>query len=95
VHECCGDNVYQERAITGGDIEAAARAAEITVTREYRSSRRRGLGRMDRRSLRRGCGANRIGQRGDPRVSDGRLPACHSSRIVVERPVTMIGSPNP
>ena len=32
VHEYFGDNLFQERTIAGGDIEAAARAAEITVT---------------------------------------------------------------
>ena len=42
VHEYFGDNLFQERTITGGDIEAAARAAEITVSREYRMNRQSG-----------------------------------------------------
>jgi carbon-monoxide dehydrogenase large subunit len=42
VHESWGDNLYLERDIVGGDIEAAARAAEITVTREYRMNRQSG-----------------------------------------------------
>ena len=37
-----GDNLFQERTIAAGDIEAAARAAEITVTREYRMNRQSG-----------------------------------------------------
>jgi carbon-monoxide dehydrogenase large subunit len=42
IHESWGDNLYLERTIEGGDIEAAARAAEITVTREYRMNRQSG-----------------------------------------------------
>ena len=42
VHEQWGDNLYIERAFEGGDIDAAARAAEITVTREYRMNRQSG-----------------------------------------------------
>jgi carbon-monoxide dehydrogenase large subunit len=42
VHEQWGDNLYLERAIEGGDIEAAARAAEVTVTRRYRMNRQSG-----------------------------------------------------
>ena len=42
VHEYFGDNLYQERTFTGGDIEAAARAAEITITREFRTARQSG-----------------------------------------------------
>ena len=42
VHEYFGDNLFQERTITGGDIEAAARAADITVRREYRMNRQSG-----------------------------------------------------
>jgi carbon-monoxide dehydrogenase large subunit len=42
VHESWGDNLYLERTIEGGDIEAAARAAEITVSREYRMNRQSG-----------------------------------------------------
>ena len=42
VHEQWADNLYLERAVEGGDIEAAARAAEITVTRRYRMNRQSG-----------------------------------------------------
>src|SRR5829696_1059047 len=42
VHEYWGDNVYTERTIDGGDIEAAARAAEVVVRREYRMNRQSG-----------------------------------------------------
>ena len=42
VHESWGDNLYLERMIEGGDIEGAARNAEITVTREYRMNRQSG-----------------------------------------------------
>ena len=42
VHEYFGDNLFQERTIEGGDIEAAARAADVTVTREYRMNRQSG-----------------------------------------------------
>src|SRR6266404_452405 len=42
VHEHWGDNLYLERALEGGDIEAAMRAAEITVTRRYRMNRQSG-----------------------------------------------------
>src|SRR5438309_6679984 len=42
VHESWGDNLYLERDIVGGDIDAAARAAEVTVTREYRMNRQSG-----------------------------------------------------
>jgi carbon-monoxide dehydrogenase large subunit len=42
VHESWGDNLYLERTIEGGDIDAAARTAEITVTREYRMNRQSG-----------------------------------------------------
>src|SRR5207244_13145398 len=42
VHDSWGDNLYLQRDIEGGDIEAAARAAEITVTREYRMNRQSG-----------------------------------------------------
>ena len=37
-----GDNLFSERTIEGGDIEAAARDAEIVVTREYRMNRQSG-----------------------------------------------------
>src|SRR5262249_44472135 len=42
VHEQWGDNLYLERALEGGDIEAAARAAEVTGTRHYRMNRQSG-----------------------------------------------------
>jgi aerobic carbon-monoxide dehydrogenase large subunit len=42
VHEHWGDNLYLERTTGGGDIEAAARAAEVTVTRRYRMNRQSG-----------------------------------------------------
>ena len=42
VHEYFGDNLYQERTFAGGDIEAAARAAEITISREFRTGRQSG-----------------------------------------------------
>ena len=42
VHDYFGDNLFQERTLAGGDIEAAARAAAITVTREYRMNRQSG-----------------------------------------------------
>jgi aerobic carbon-monoxide dehydrogenase large subunit len=42
VWEAWGDNLFHERLIAGGDIEAAARAAEIVVTREYRMRRQSG-----------------------------------------------------
>ena len=42
VHEHWGDNVFIERSIDAGDIEAAARAADIVVTREYRMNRQSG-----------------------------------------------------
>jgi carbon-monoxide dehydrogenase large subunit len=42
VHEHWGDNLYLDRALEGGDIEAAMRAAEITVTRRYRMNRQSG-----------------------------------------------------
>jgi aerobic carbon-monoxide dehydrogenase large subunit len=42
VHDNWGDNLYQERVVEGGDIEAAARTAEIVVKREYRMNRQSG-----------------------------------------------------
>src|SRR5438034_5503785 len=42
VHEYWGDNLYLERSIDSGDIEAAARAADIVVKREYRMNRQSG-----------------------------------------------------
>ena len=42
VHEYWGDNVFSDRTLEGGDIEAAASAAEIVVKREYRMNRQSG-----------------------------------------------------
>ncbi len=42
VHEYWGDNFYSDRTIAAGDIEAAARAADIVVKREYRMNRQSG-----------------------------------------------------
>jgi len=42
VHEGWGDNLFTERVVAGGDIDAAARAAAVTVTREYRMNRQSG-----------------------------------------------------
>jgi aerobic carbon-monoxide dehydrogenase large subunit len=42
IHEQWGDNLYVERVVEGGDIEAAARAAEITVSRQFRMQRQSG-----------------------------------------------------
>src|SRR6202043_2781062 len=42
VHEQWGDNLYVENILAGGDIEAAARAAEVTLTREFRMQRQSG-----------------------------------------------------
>src|SRR5215470_13923668 len=42
IHEQWGDNLYLERVLEGGDVETAARAAEITVTRRYRMNRQSG-----------------------------------------------------
>ncbi len=42
IHEQWGDNLYLERVVEGGDIEAAMRAAELTVTRRYRMNRQSG-----------------------------------------------------
>ena len=41
VHEYFGDNLYQERTFAGGDIEAAARSADLTM-RRYRTGRQSG-----------------------------------------------------
>jgi hypothetical protein len=48
VHEHWGDNLYLERRTGGTDIEAAARAAEDTVTRHYRMNRQSGAPLMGR-----------------------------------------------
>jgi aerobic carbon-monoxide dehydrogenase large subunit len=42
VHDYFGDNLFLERTIAGGDIDAAAREAEIVVTREFRMHRQSG-----------------------------------------------------
>jgi carbon-monoxide dehydrogenase large subunit len=42
VHEQWGDNLFVERVLEAGDIEAASRAADIVVTREYRMNRQSG-----------------------------------------------------
>ena len=42
VHESWGDNLYIEHLLEGGDIDAAMRAAEVTVTREFRMQRQSG-----------------------------------------------------
>src|SRR4051794_26578673 len=42
VHEQWGDNLYVEHMLEGGDIDAAARAADVTVTREFRMQRHSG-----------------------------------------------------
>jgi carbon-monoxide dehydrogenase large subunit len=39
LHEAWGDNVFIERDVDGGDIEAARAAAEVTVTNEFRLNR--------------------------------------------------------
>src|SRR5436190_19563603 len=42
VHEHWGDNLYVQHNLEAGGIDAAARAAEITVTREFRMQRQSG-----------------------------------------------------
>jgi carbon-monoxide dehydrogenase large subunit len=42
VHEYFGDNLFQERTLEGGDLESAVRAADVTVSREYRMNRQSG-----------------------------------------------------
>jgi carbon-monoxide dehydrogenase large subunit len=42
VHESWGDNLFSERTMEVGDIAAAARDADIVVTREYRMNRQSG-----------------------------------------------------
>ena len=39
IHEAWGDNVFVEREVAGGDIEAARAAADITITNEFRLNR--------------------------------------------------------
>ncbi len=43
LHEHWGDNLYIERVMKGGDIDAAARTAEIVVRRDYRMNRQAGV----------------------------------------------------
>jgi aerobic carbon-monoxide dehydrogenase large subunit len=42
VHDGWSDNLYSERVFEAGDIAAAARAAEVTIRREYRMNRQSG-----------------------------------------------------
>ena len=42
VHEQWGDNVFMDRSIAGGDIDAASREADIVITREFRMNRQSG-----------------------------------------------------
>jgi aerobic carbon-monoxide dehydrogenase large subunit len=42
VHDSFGDNLFHERTLGAGDIDAAARAAAVTVRREYRMHRQSG-----------------------------------------------------
>src|SRR5205823_13695388 len=42
VHDYWGDNLYSDRTLQGGDIDAAARAAAVVLTREYRMNRQSG-----------------------------------------------------
>src|SRR5579862_7993268 len=42
VHEAWGDNLFGERTLEAGDIEAAARGAAVVVRREYRMNRQSG-----------------------------------------------------
>jgi carbon-monoxide dehydrogenase large subunit len=42
IHESFGDNLYQDRTLAGGDIDAAARAAAVTISREFRTHRQSG-----------------------------------------------------
>src|SRR3954466_3313237 len=42
VHEGWGDNLFSDRTMEEGDIAAAARNADIVVTREYRMNRQSG-----------------------------------------------------
>jgi carbon-monoxide dehydrogenase large subunit len=42
VHEYWGDNLYSDRTIQAGDIESAARAADLVVKRQYRMNRQSG-----------------------------------------------------
>ena len=43
LHEHWPDNLYIERVIQGGDIEAAVREAEVVIKREYRLHRQAGV----------------------------------------------------
>jgi len=42
VHEQWGDNVFMDRSIAGGDIDAAVRDADVVITREFRMNRQSG-----------------------------------------------------
>jgi carbon-monoxide dehydrogenase large subunit len=42
VHEQWGDNLFMDRSIEAGDLEAAKKAAEVVITREYRMNRQSG-----------------------------------------------------
>src|SRR6516162_3380633 len=42
IHEQWSDNLYIEHGLDGGDIDAAARTADIVVTREFRMQRQSG-----------------------------------------------------
>src|SRR3954453_18273141 len=51
VHEGWGDNLFSDRTMEEGDIAAAAREADIVVTREYRMNRQSGARREGRGCL--------------------------------------------
>ena len=70
VHEGWADNLYLEHGIEGGDVDAAARAAEITVTREFRMHRHRGRVRTQGAAL---SGRNHRGGAGLGARSPGAL----------------------
>ena len=42
IHEQWSDNLYIDHRLEGGDIDAAVRAADVTVTREFRMQRQSG-----------------------------------------------------
>jgi aerobic carbon-monoxide dehydrogenase large subunit len=60
VHDYWGDNLFSERTIEAGDIEAARRAAEIVVAREYRMHRQSGAPMESRGIL--ACRDHRLGE---------------------------------
>ena len=43
LHEEWGDNIYIQRDVEGGDLEAARKAASVVVKREYRMNRQAGV----------------------------------------------------